>query len=65
MNGFNDPHRYATSQTTVEAILYCVRTRGVMALEEPGNKERLAKCDTAAKEQITERIKGLRERGLL
>ena len=29
-------------QSTVEAILYCVRTRGLAALKEPANEERLS-----------------------
>jgi hypothetical protein len=64
-NNLNDPQRYATPQSTVEAILYCVRSRGIAALEEPNNKERLARCDAAAREQINERIKRMREKGLL
>jgi hypothetical protein len=64
-SALNDPARYATPQSTVEAILYCVRTRGIAALEEPNNKERLARCDAVAREQIDERIKKMREKGLL
>ena len=37
-----DPARHATPQSTVEAILYCVRTRGLAALKEPANEERLS-----------------------
>jgi hypothetical protein len=54
-----------TPQSTIDAILYCVRVRSIAALEEPNNKERLARCDTAAREQIDERIKTMRENGLL
>ena len=44
---------------------YCVRTRGIAALEEPNIKERLASCDEAAMKQIRERIEKMRQRGLL
>jgi hypothetical protein len=45
-----------TPQTTIEAIMYTVRTRGVAALEEPANIERLSRCDGAAKDEINQRI---------
>jgi hypothetical protein len=52
----NDPQARPTPQVTVEAILHCVRERGLAALKEPANLERLARCDAAAKAQIDERI---------
>jgi hypothetical protein len=52
----NDPQARPTPQVTIEAILYCVRERGVAALKEPANLERLARCDAAAKAQIDKRI---------
>jgi hypothetical protein len=65
-DALNDPSRFATPQSSkIEAILYCVRTRGIAALEEPENKARLATCDEAAREQIDERIKRMHEKGLL
>jgi hypothetical protein len=61
---FNDPQNRPTPQVIIEAIMYCVSKRGVVALAEPGNKERLKTCDAAAKRQIRERIERLtRERG--
>jgi hypothetical protein len=45
-----------TPQTTIEAILYCVRQRGLTALRDAANIERLRQCDAAAKRQINERI---------
>ena len=51
----NDEAR-PTPQTTIEAILYCVRERGVSALKEPENLERLSRCDEAARAQINQRI---------
>jgi hypothetical protein len=56
---FNKP--LSTPQTTIEAILHCVRERGVAALKEPANIERLTRCDVAAKVQIDRRIKKLKE----
>jgi hypothetical protein len=64
-NALNDPARHATPQSTIEAILYCVRTRGLVALKEPANEERLSRCDEAAMKQIRERIERMREKGLL
>ena len=64
-NNLNDPHRYATPQSTIDAILYCVRSRGLAALQEPNNKERLSRCDEAAMKQIRERIERMRQKGLL
>jgi len=50
------PRPRPTPQTTIEAILYCVRQRGPKALEERANIERLLRCDEPAKEQIDRRI---------
>jgi hypothetical protein len=52
----NDARSRPTPQTVVEAILYCVRERGVGALKEPANVERLRDCDAAAKAQIDKRV---------
>ena len=43
-------------QTTVQAIMWCVRERGLAALKEPANLERLLRCDAAAKAEINARI---------
>jgi hypothetical protein len=48
-----------TPQTTIEAILYSVRARGLQALKEPANIERLSRCDVAARAEINERIASL------
>jgi hypothetical protein len=53
-----------TPQTTVEAIMYCVRERGPAALKEPNNQERLSRCDAAARQQINERIERLKNTGV-
>src|ERR1700730_11680426 len=52
--GINKP--LSTPQTTIEAILHCVRERGIAALKEPANIERLSRCDGAARTQIKARI---------
>ena len=48
-----------TPQTTIEAIMYSVRERGIAALKEPANVERLRRCDAAALAQIDARISKL------
>jgi hypothetical protein len=48
-----------TPQTTIEAIMYTVRARGLLALKEPANIERLSRCDAAAKTEINKRIASL------
>jgi|SRR5262245_8696072 len=45
-----------TPQTTIEAICYAVRQRGLDTLKEPATVERLSRCDAAALAQIDERI---------
>ena len=55
-NEINDPRNRPTPQATIEAILLRVRERGVAALNEPENIERLQRCDDAARTQIDERI---------
>jgi hypothetical protein len=44
-----------TPQSVVEAIMYCVRERGLAALDEPANIERLSRCDAAARAEIKRR----------
>jgi hypothetical protein len=51
----------ATPQTTVEAVMFAVRQRGLAALEEAANVERLHRCDGAARAQINQRIAQLLE----
>ena len=55
----NNPR--AAPQTTVEAIMVAVRERGLAALEEAANVERLVRCDQVARRQINERITRLYE----
>ncbi len=55
-NELNDPRNRPTPQTIVEAILFCVRERGLAALKELANIERLSRCNAVAKAQIDRRI---------
>jgi hypothetical protein len=64
-NALNDPARHATPQSTIEAILFCVRSRGLAALKEPDNQERLSRCDAAAKQQIKAAIARMREKAVV
>jgi hypothetical protein len=50
----NRPHRMP--QVTIEAVVYPVRERGIAALKELANIERLLSCDDGAKTKINERI---------
>jgi hypothetical protein len=49
----------ATPQTTIEALMYSVRERGLKALGEAANQERLGRCDAAGRTQINQRIETL------
>ena len=49
-----------TPKTTNDAIMYCVRERGIAALKESANVERLSRCDGAAHAEIKKRISALR-----
>ena len=46
---------------SVEAVILTVRDRGLAALKEPANVERLERCDAAAKAEIERRIAKLRK----
>jgi hypothetical protein len=52
----NDLRRRPTTESTIEAILWTFRQRGLAALKEPATKERLSCCDQAARAQINKRI---------
>jgi hypothetical protein len=49
-------HPRPTPQATIEAIMFCVRDRGISALKAPENIVRLRTCDRAARTQINNRI---------
>ena len=59
-NEINDPHSRPTPQSIIEGILHCVRQRGIAALDETKNIERLRQCDPAAMAQIEQRIAKLK-----
>jgi hypothetical protein len=44
-----------TPNVVLEAIMWCVRERGLEALDEPANIERLSRCDEAARAEIERR----------
>ena len=52
----NDARSRPTPQVTIEAILSCVRERGIAALNEPVNIERLSRCHAGALAQIDARL---------
>jgi hypothetical protein len=52
-----------TPQTTIEALMYDVRTRGIVALKYPDNVERLRRCDARARAEINSRIAKLKANG--
>jgi hypothetical protein len=56
--GHFNTHR-STPQVTVEAIMLAVRERGIAALNEPKNIERLRRCDETALAEINRRISRL------
>ena len=47
----------------MEAVIEAVRVRGMAALKEPKNIERLSRCDEAAKAEIARRIEKLKSQG--
>jgi len=52
----NVPSHRSTPQVVVEAIMACVCERGLAALKEPANVERLSRCDKTARAEIERRI---------
>ena len=52
---------WSTPQTTIEAVMYCVRERGLAALREPANQRRLITFDDAARAEVNRRIAKLEE----
>jgi hypothetical protein len=48
-----------TPQTTIEAVWYCIRERGIAALKEPANHRRLQTFDAAARAELNRRIERL------
>jgi hypothetical protein len=48
--------RRPTPWVTVQILIDAVRLRGVAALDEPANVERLLRCDAAAREELNASI---------
>jgi len=55
----NDPKRFSTPQIVIEAVMHSVRERGLAALEESANLQRLRTFDDSVKAQLNERIEKL------
>jgi hypothetical protein len=51
--------RRGTPPSTIDAVVWAVLERGVAALKEPANIERLKRCGAAAKTEINKRIASL------
>jgi hypothetical protein len=43
-------------QSTVEALMWCLREQGLACLAESRNRERLSRCDAAAMARIAQRL---------
>jgi hypothetical protein len=52
---------WSTPQTTIEAVMHCVRERGLAALREPSNQQRLMTFDDAARAEVNRRIAKLEQ----
>ena len=48
--------RHATARATLEALCESVKERGVAALTDPTNQDRLRRCDVSAIAEINRRI---------
>jgi hypothetical protein len=56
------PRSRPTPQVTVEAIWHTIRERGLGALDEQANRQRLSDCDSAARAELQRRLDGLRRK---
>jgi hypothetical protein len=56
----NGAEQRSTPQATIEAIMFCIRERGLAALKEPANVERLSRCNPTALAEIDKRVTKLR-----
>jgi hypothetical protein len=61
----NAPERHPTPQSTIESVLICVRERGLAALDEPANVQRLMTFDADADAQLNIRIAKFEADGLI
>jgi hypothetical protein len=53
-----EPKERPTPPTTIEALMFGLR-RGLACLEDPGNRDRLRRCDIAAMTEIAGRLTAL------
>jgi hypothetical protein len=51
-----DPRNRPTPKAVIDAVVWCVRERGIAALKEPANVEQLSRCAAAAKAEIDRQI---------
>jgi hypothetical protein len=51
-----DPRNRPTPKAVIDAVVLCVRQRGIAALKEPANVERLSRCDESARAEINRQI---------
>jgi hypothetical protein len=58
------PKVWSTPQTTIEAVMHCVRERGLAALRESANQQRLITFDDAARAEVNMRIAKLKQNQL-
>jgi hypothetical protein len=59
-SGHHHSHTRPTPAVTIEAIWQAVRERGLDALNEPANQQRLKTCDAAARAELGRRIDSLK-----
>jgi hypothetical protein len=55
----DDYRNRPTPTASIDAVMHAVRERGVAALKEPAMKERLTRCDAAARAEINKQIEKL------
>jgi hypothetical protein len=58
-NEFGDPRNKPVPKVVIETVMTAVRKRGLAALREPANIERLERCDAAARAEINQSIEML------
>ncbi len=58
-----DPAVTATPVSTIEALMYALR-HGLSCLGDPGNRDRLRRCDDAAMKEIVARLRGWKARNV-
>jgi hypothetical protein len=53
---------FPTPSTTIEAVMYSLRERGLSCLDEFATCDRLRRCDEAAMREISERLLDMHKR---